>query len=341
MRILIIKLGAIGDVLRTTKYLPALKDKYPGCRISWLTKRSSYDILKNNQFLSKIFLIEDKINLENEKFDLVISLDDEEQACKIASEVKADKIIGNYIKDGKKNYTKETRAWFDMGLSSRLGKEKADKLKAINTKTYQELHFKMLGFQGDEWKTYEPQLILDDKDIKFAEDFALKNKINFKDLVIGVNTGAGGRWKDKKLSIEKTVELIEKLIQEIKCKILLFGGPAEQERNNRILEKISNKKNVIDAGCNNSLTEFSGLVNLCDVLVTSDSLALHIGVALKKKIVVFVGPTSANELYLYARGIKVVPDYECKCCYKPECNPKPNYDVDEIVKGVKKLVGKE
>ena len=48
MEILIIKLGAIGDVIRTTSILPGLKSKYDDCKIDWITKDESQDILKNN-----------------------------------------------------------------------------------------------------------------------------------------------------------------------------------------------------------------------------------------------------------------------------------------------------
>ena len=36
-RILIIKLGAIGDVIRTTPLLTPLRDKYPNSEITWMT----------------------------------------------------------------------------------------------------------------------------------------------------------------------------------------------------------------------------------------------------------------------------------------------------------------
>ena len=36
-RILIIKLNAVGDVLRTAGIIPALKVKYPGAYITWIT----------------------------------------------------------------------------------------------------------------------------------------------------------------------------------------------------------------------------------------------------------------------------------------------------------------
>src|SRR5439155_1651061 len=43
--------------------------------------------------------------------------------------------------------------WYDMGLASRFGKERADELKKLNTRTYQEYLFTMFGleFAGQEY----------------------------------------------------------------------------------------------------------------------------------------------------------------------------------------------
>ena len=119
-------------------------------------------------------------------------------------------------------------------------------------------------------------------------------------------------------------------------KILLFGGPEEKERNEKIKKLL--KTNIIDAGCNNSLMEFASLINLCKVLVTSDSLALHIGIALKKKIVAFFYVTSAAEIELYNRGIKIIGRGKDYCSYKPKCDYPSNWNINKIVNAVKKLI---
>ncbi len=337
MDILIIKLAAIGDVLRTTAVLPALKEKYPDCSISWVTKNSSFDILKNNEFIDKIYLVDENLKekLKDIVFDLVISLDDDTESCSLASSLNSKKIIGSFLENGKKAYTEDSAPWFDIGLISRYGKEKADKLKVLNKKTYQEILFSILNINSDKYKIHKPILNLQKEDLKFAKGFAEKNNIERKELVIGINTGAGGRWQDKKLSIEKTAELIDKLNSELKCKILLFGGPKETERNEKIKQSV--KAKIIDARCSNTLMEFASLVNLCKILVVSDSLALHIGVALKKKVVVFFGPTSFHEIFLYNKGKKIIPKTGCLCCYKEKCDIPPDYNVDEIVEAVKLL----
>ena len=250
MNILIIKLGAIGDVIRTTSILSGLKLKYKDCKIDWITKKESFDILKNNDLIKNIYLIDKNLAiLENKNYELIINLDDEYNACKFATDVRHKNIIGAYLKDDKKIYTDNSSLWFDMGLISKFGKQKADELKVKNKDTYQDMIYKILNL---DYKKQEPILVLDRNELEFGKNFAQKNNINKKDLVIGINTGAGGRWQDKKLSIDKTAELIDKSNDEIKnVKILLFGGPEELERNRKIKELV--KTNIIDAGCNNTM----------------------------------------------------------------------------------------
>jgi len=331
MDILVIKLGAIGDVIRTTSILPGLKEKYKDCKIDWLTKKKSFDVLKNNSFINKIFLIDNNIEkIKSHGYDLVINLDDDNEACKLASEINHKEIIGAYLDNEKKTYTKNSSLWFDMGLISKFGKQKADEFKAKNNKTYQEIMYNILNL---EYNKQEPILNLNNGGLKFGKNFAKKNKIKENDSVIGINTGAGGRWQDKKLSIEETALLIDKLNNEIpNVKLLLFGGPEEKERNEKIKKTIKSK--IIDAGCDNSLMEFASLVNLCNILITSDSLALHIGTALKKKIVAFFYSTSAAEIELYDRGVKVIGKGKDYCSYKAKCNYPPEWDMDEIFEGV-------
>lgn len=333
--ILIIKLAAIGDVLRTTAILKGLKESYLNPKIIWVTKKESYELLKGNQYIDRIIFIEHASKeLGNINFDLVISLDDEDEACELATKINKKKLIGAHFRNNKKIYTEDSSEWFDMGLISKYGKEKADKLKKINKKTYQEIISNILGI-----KPSELILNLGKKEIEFAKEFAEKQNTKENDFVVGLNTGAGGRWQLKKLSIEKTAELADRLYTQLNAKVILFGGPEETERNQRIKEKA--KTSIIDAGCHNTLRQFAGLINLCDILVASDSLAMHIGIALKKKTIAFFTVTSPTEIEGYGRMIKIVPPIECICCYKKTCDKKPNcmdlIKIEDIIEAIKSV----
>lgn len=63
-----------------------------------------------------------------------------------------------------------------------------------------------------------------------------------------------------------------------------------------------------------SYQDFASRIELCDLLVTIDSQALHIGQQLDKRIVCFYGPTSPHGVKLGAHTIAVSKELECSPC---------------------------
>src|SRR6516164_11184299 len=76
-RILMIKLDAMGDVLRTTALLPALAEARPAAAITWITRRESRPLLERNPYITEILDYgEDAMaQLAVRIFDRVINLD--------------------------------------------------------------------------------------------------------------------------------------------------------------------------------------------------------------------------------------------------------------------------
>ena len=79
---------------------------------------------------------------------------------------------------------------------------------------------------------------------------------------------------------------------------------------------------VFDGGNDNSLECFFGLVEKVAVLLSADSLAMHVAIALKRPVVAWFGPTCEQEIDLFGRGEKIVTDFACSPCYLKVC-PKP------------------
>ncbi len=69
------------------------------------------------------------------------------------------------------------------------------------------------------------------------------------------------------------------------------------------------------------IKEYIGWINSCRLIVTNDSLGLHIALALGKQTVALCGPSAASEIYMYGRGAIVLPegDYDCLPCLSPVC----------------------
>lgn len=325
MNILLVKLGAIGDVLRTTSLLPGLAEKYSPAKIDWIASKRSKEILLNNPFIQNIFIWEEREDLG--EYDMVIGLEDERESCELVSKVKSAKIFGAYLEKGKITYTPS--AWFDMSIISKYGIEKANELKKMNRKTYQQHMAELLRIRVSPYV-----FSLTDEECEYGKKAVKDLGVSRNDKVVGINTGAGKRWPQKSWGVDQTIELINRLTREIGVVSLILGGEDEIERN-RIIAK---ETRMPDAGVH-SLRQFASIVNQCVVVLSSDSMAMHFAVALKKKLVAFFGPTSAAEIELYGLGEKLIPPMECVICYKRRCDIKPNcmdlISVEEVFEAIK------
>lgn len=314
-KVLIIKLDAVGDVLRTTSILPSIKRKFPDSHITWLTKSSSKDLFKNNSFIDSLLIYEDyglTALLNAVEFDLLINPDASSVSSALAAVAKAKVKKGFYL-DSKGKVSPlnpESAEWFEMGAF--------DQFKKQNKKTYQQIIHEIAGL---EYKKDLIQLFLDDDEVKLRNEFSRKHNLtNFK-TIIGINPGASKRWQLKKWRLDGYKALIENLSRKKDLAVLLYGGPDETE-SIQVLEKIS--ANVISTGTSNSLRDFFALLDLSDVVITGDTLALHAATALNKKVICLFGPTSSAEIEDYGLIKKIMPEMDCLVCYKQSCDFSPN-----------------
>ena len=335
-RILIVKLAAIGDVLRTTPLLSGLKRAYPRSHITWVVDREAQPLLKNNPHIDRLlpFDFSSILPLEAETFDLVIGLEKEPRGAAIVSRVKAKEKRGFALGPEGNPFplNRSSDYAFFLGLSDELKFHQ-------NRKTYPELIFEIAGIdhQRDEYLFF-----LAPEDEGFAERFARKAGLKKIDRVIGLNTGAGSVFANKAWTEEGYLGLIKQLKKEPSTKVLLLGGPGEKERNRRILKKARGA--VMDTGCDNTLGQFAAILNLCCLVVTGDTTAMHLAIGLKKKVIALFGPTCAQEIELYGRGEKVVSSMPCAPCYRRKCGVSPNcmeaVTAEEVMKKIKGLIRK-
>lgn len=313
-KILIIKLDALGDVLRTMAILPSLKNKYPDAAITWVTRGDAIPLFDNIESVDEVLDYTDPYTnhlLQTVDFDLILNPDANKSAIFMTSVARGKEKRGFYLSGSQEIIASNDKAhkWFDMGIN--------DELKKQNTMTYQQIVMEIFDLDVD--SSHIP-LELGLAEVESARIFSKKNGLDKKRPVIGLNIGAGDRWQNKAWPVEHYKTLIDHLLSK-QHQILLLGGVAEKHKMN-ILEKEFGDK-VVSGGWNNSLRDFFSILNVCDVMVSSDTMAVHAALALGKKVVVLFGPTSLNEVEVYGRGIKLSADMDCLVCYMPSCDEKP------------------
>jgi heptosyltransferase II len=168
MKVLIIKLGATGDVVRTTPLIRRLNGQ-----ITWLTEGKNIVLLEGLKENLRCFSWEERERGLDARYDLGINLEDTLDVAQFLKTVRCGEIFGAYVdSDGLLRYTENSQRWFDLSLISAYGKLRADKLKFQNRQTYQELVFDGLGirFTDESYLLPEPSETGLSGDVAIAAD---------------------------------------------------------------------------------------------------------------------------------------------------------------------------
>jgi ADP-heptose:LPS heptosyltransferase len=190
MNTLIVKLGATGDVVRTTPLLRRLKGE-----VTWLTAARNVMLLQGLKEGLRCLPWEQREAARDRRYDLVINLEDTPEAGHLAATMETDQLFGAYF-DGAAGmrYTANSRRWFDLSLISMFGKHDADRLKLLNRQTYQELIFDGLGFLfcGEEYLLPEPRETGLSGDIAISPEagpvWPMKNWAYYEELKLQLET---------------------------------------------------------------------------------------------------------------------------------------------------------
>jgi len=292
--ILIIKTGAAGDVMRTS----VLLHLFPNDRVYWVSTKLNGQLLPQNLDSLSILDIDDLNESELPVMDLVISLDDDMKCAALASIMAKNELVGTYLDGDQVKYTESCREWYDMGLVSIFGKEKADAIKKRNLKSYQEILYGM--FNTD----FEAQRYLTREDVKAAPQRKL----------IGLEDRAGARWPTK---VWHRFDELAKLLEGEGYTIKYF-----QDRD--------------------TLKEYMEDIAECSLIVTGDSLGMHIALALGIPNVSIFTCTSASEIYDYGIMAKVVSPLLNDAFYTNDyrIDVLNSITVEEVAKNVRELMSR-
>jgi heptosyltransferase-2 len=319
-RILIIKLAATGDVIRTTPLLSGLREKYKNPHITWVTDPAAFQLLRTNREIDRLFTfnLESVLYLTAQGFDLLISLDKEPRAVGLAGNIRAKKKAGFRLSKVGTLDIFDRRSEYAL----RLGIDDPLKFNE-NEKSYQEIVFGMCGldYRGERY-----DLKIDPADGDYARSLFEEKGLSKGEITVGLNIGAGPVFVNKAWTEDGFLGLIERLgrvtVGGKKVKVVLLGGEDEREKVRRVHD--ASGKVAIDIGCGHSVSQFAAIVSRLDLLVTGDTMALHLALAFDVKVVAIFGPTVASEIDLFGLGRKVVTGIDCAPCYRSSCDRSPN-----------------
>lgn len=312
--ILLIHLGALGAVVRSTSLLKAIKRKYPGSHITWVTDAPAHHLLKNHPAIDRVLTTAeaDLLQLSALEFDVALVIDKSLKAVGVLKRTTADQVFGFTVKARTGAILPATSAaqeLWELGLNNH-------KKFFENQKPETQLMIEALElgpFQRDDY--WLPLTSAEEHESRQRREQWLRESGN-KKLLIGLNTGCSAVIPHKKLTVDYHRRMIERIQRDFpQAGIVLLGGPEDTQRNAQIGAGLPVISSATESGLRDGLVS----VAACDIVVTGDSLGMHMAIAQKKQVIAWFGPTCAHEIDLYERGFKILTQSSCSPCWKRTC----------------------
>ena len=310
-RVCVIKLGALGDVIRTLSILPELHKRYADAHVTWVTRPNAACMIDGHPLIHRVLTLDatTRTRLHAERHDVLICLDKEPDAAALAAVLPVAHTLGITLSEWGTAVPANDAAhdYFLLGLSDELKFRR-------NRKSYPQLIHEALGwaYAGQRY-----ELPLDAKNAAEANETLEGSGWTLERPSLGINVGAGSAFANKMWPAERTRQLLEHWHEAHPgVQVLLLGGPHEREMMDQLHRDLPWS---IHTGTDNAERRFVALVNACDVLFSGDTMAMHVAIALQRGVVAWFGPTCEQEIDLFGLGEKLVADVPCGPCYRHTC----------------------
>lgn len=315
MRILIVKTSALGDIVHCFHIARYLKQCIPHVYIGWVVEKPFSELVKAHPDVDRVYTIESKRwrkkpfsrdswkefkhfknDLRDSTYDLLIDFQGNIKSGIVTFLAKASQKIGfdtPYVAERPSTWTTHKRFIPAPGRNIRddylFLAQQAILGPSVTSNEIEPVALKISSEQAE-------------ANANFLQ--SLPETFNEKVLVF-----PGAAWKNKQLSEHDLAAFLQMCERNLKMGILLaWGTPEEHALANRLSSRLVNAR-VIDRL---PLPQLQSLISSCNLVITMDSLPLHLAGSAQVPTYSFFGPSDALK---YAPQGNLHGYYSGKCPY--------------------------
>ena len=311
-RVLLILRGRLGDVVMATSLVTAFTQRMPGVQLTWLTDTDAAPLIQGHPDVERVleFGFSGVLALRAERFDLVVNLDRSPAACALTMELQAARKSGfGYSQSGAViPLDAETDALFDIN--------RYPDRRAVNRRSWADLHQAIAGL-GTTNMPPPPSLHLDNAEEESA--IAWRHKFGGTgNRLILCSIGSHAKDPQKRWPLSHWLDLWARLMQRPNVNVIIHAGPDETELHAQAVSECPT--GVHDAGVATTLREAMTRIRGADAVITADSLALHLAMALDRAVVGLFGPTNPAFVQSAAKVELLWGKLDCPPCHSRICH---------------------
>ncbi len=344
IKILIVKLSAIGDVIHTLPALNAIRRHYPEAHITWLVEEAASDIVKNHHALDRIIISKRKYWIEKLKHFNLDSMGEIYCFIKELRDTSYDLIIDfqALLKSGILIGLARGRRKVGFGKGMEHMEHSYlflnERIPAVSMDNHALMRGMMLlnaiGIQTEKID-YHLSIGIDERES--AGIILSKYGVKQEELLIAINPVA--KWETKLWSIDRFANLADRLIKEYNAEIIFTGSMEDFDTIQSIITRMT--RTAVNLAGLSSLKGLAALYEKADVVISTDTGPMHMAAAVKTPVVALFGPTSPLRTGPFGSIHQVIRvEMECSPCFKRVCKTKNcmlKIDIDQVIDGVNKL----
>jgi len=324
-KFLILRLSAVGDVIRTLPAVKALKEYFPSSTITWIVEEPSRSFLESQHEIDEVILFPRKKwtqgmkslteiwgtigemrgfvdGLRKRKFDVVLDFHGILKSGLLSFLSGSPKRIGY-----DRRSTKEGNFLFS-NVKVKLPRERISRF---------ERNLALLKGMELEERDLKYSLHISPEDREYVASFfsALSGPLGRPLIAIHPGTSAKAffkRWKP-----DQYAQLADRLVQELNATVLFTWGDGELEWVEGIRKEI--KSPSLFGPKTESLTQLGDVYRNCDLYIGGDTGPMHIASFMGIPAVVIYGPTDPIENEPIGNHIKVRKEVGCNPCHQYSC----------------------
>ncbi len=320
-RILIVRLSAIGDVIRTLPAIHAIREELPEAYLGWAVESAPHSLIQGHPEIDKFFVFPKK------QIQQAIKKADFKEAKRLikdfGAELKAERFE---IALDMQNLFKSGIVTLLSGAKTRIGYElgrEGSKFFLTDTvkppfKTYQKIPFvdwqmelvRRLGVTDGDVQFVLPEYMVEESTVN---QFLKNNNITAPYFCLAPGTS----WPNKSWTQEGMAALADRLSDY--GKVIIIGSELDRKIANQVLQLTKTKP--IDTIAMFNLRELAVLLRKANLYLGGDTGPMHLAVAVETQVVAWFGPTSPLVHGPYQKGaVTFKLDLPCQPCNKRKCD---------------------
>lgn len=312
--ILIVKLSAIGDVIHALPTAYALKETFPGVKITWVVEPPAYDLLMNNPCIDEVIVFEKKkfktfvgflkhigplkAKLQKQKYDAVLDLQGLFKSAALAWLSRSDVKLG--CANMREGSNKVSRSVVGPHANGHIVERYLDVVREL----------------GCSVKEVVFPLGITDEDASMAKRLMKQAGADIENPYIVLAVGAN--WPNKRWPVKYYAEIVDWIYSRNGIPVLIGAG-GEDERLAAEISVLAQIPPVTLVG-RTRLKQLAYVIKNSKAVIGGDTGTVHLAAALEIPTVMLLGPTDINRNGPYkqcANAIEV--SYDCKHCWKRVC----------------------